>query len=404
MSVQSEITRLQNAKADIKTALANKSVTVPDNVTLDGYANYIDQIQAGGGSSEPTYMETETATINVNPPFTTILSAGTNPYSSVTENIEDNDVEYTFYSSALYNRIFNNSENSNHTATKSQCDAIWYLPTWMFKGTGNTYADMRDTMYLPCRRWSTSMLTDKTTTDFGVYDKQSQVPQISGTILNVHYRNLDDLCLNSERYSRTSGVCGNLHWNLYVNNTKITDVTASAVNTTYAFGRSTVESATIGGDVADYAFNDCTSLTSLTLGQASSRTIGTNAFYTAKIENALNFTEDELTIGNMAFRGNNIPTLSFSGKVSLGQQAFYGNTTLTSVSFGGETTIGANVFNGCSNLTTIRLLNSNVTFPSIGSNAFNNVPASGTIYAPTGTDVSALTNISQLSGWTVEYV
>lgn len=129
MSVQSEITRLQNAKADIKTALANKSVIVPDATKLDDYADYIDQIQTGGGSSEPTYMETETATINVNPPFTTILSAGTKPYSSVTENIEDNDVEYTFYSSTFYNRIFNNLENGNHTATKSQCDAIWYLPT-----------------------------------------------------------------------------------------------------------------------------------------------------------------------------------------------------------------------------------------------------------------------------------
>lgn len=247
------------------------------------------------------------------------------------------------------------------------------------------------------------MLTDKTTTDFGVYDKQSKAPVIINNI-NIHYRNLDDLCLNSERYSRTAGVCSTVHWNLYVNNTKITDVTASAVNTTYAFAYSTVESATIGGDVAVSAFKECSSLTSLTFGQASSRTIGGSAFYSAKVENALNFTEDELTIGNAAFRDNKIPTLSFSGKVSLGQQAFYGNTTLTSVSFGGETTIGANVFNGCSNLTTIRLLNSNVTFPSIGSNAFKYVPASGTIYAPTGTDVSALTSISQLSGWTVVYV
>lgn len=48
MSVQSEITRLQNAKAAIKAAIEGKGVTVPDGTLLDGMAALIESIEAGG--------------------------------------------------------------------------------------------------------------------------------------------------------------------------------------------------------------------------------------------------------------------------------------------------------------------------------------------------------------------
>lgn len=45
MTIASEITRLQWAKADIKTAIESKWVTVPANAKLDTYDDYIWQIQ-----------------------------------------------------------------------------------------------------------------------------------------------------------------------------------------------------------------------------------------------------------------------------------------------------------------------------------------------------------------------
>ena len=51
MSIASEITRLQQAKADIKTAIENKGVTVPSDATLDAYDGYIDDIEQGGGGT-----------------------------------------------------------------------------------------------------------------------------------------------------------------------------------------------------------------------------------------------------------------------------------------------------------------------------------------------------------------
>ena len=47
MSVATELNRIISAKADIKTATADKGVTIPDDKLIDEYADYIDQIQTG---------------------------------------------------------------------------------------------------------------------------------------------------------------------------------------------------------------------------------------------------------------------------------------------------------------------------------------------------------------------
>ena len=45
MSVSSEITRLQGAKADLRTSIQAKGVTVPASAKLDAYPDYVDAIQ-----------------------------------------------------------------------------------------------------------------------------------------------------------------------------------------------------------------------------------------------------------------------------------------------------------------------------------------------------------------------
>ncbi len=54
MSIATEITRLQNAKAAIKTAIEGKGVTVPAATKFDGMASLIEAIEAGGGGSSWT--------------------------------------------------------------------------------------------------------------------------------------------------------------------------------------------------------------------------------------------------------------------------------------------------------------------------------------------------------------
>lgn len=61
MSIESEITRLTTAKADLKTAIENKGVTVPSDATLDAYADYVDNISTGG---DPTKKWTTDGIMN----------------------------------------------------------------------------------------------------------------------------------------------------------------------------------------------------------------------------------------------------------------------------------------------------------------------------------------------------
>lgn len=59
MSISDEILRLQTAKSDLATSIANKGVTVPASATLDDYPALVDSIQTGGGSSLPYDAEVE---------------------------------------------------------------------------------------------------------------------------------------------------------------------------------------------------------------------------------------------------------------------------------------------------------------------------------------------------------
>lgn len=52
MSIATEITRLQTAKTDLKTAIEGKGVTVPSATKIDGYADLVDSIETGGGGGD----------------------------------------------------------------------------------------------------------------------------------------------------------------------------------------------------------------------------------------------------------------------------------------------------------------------------------------------------------------
>lgn len=71
MSIQTELSRIINAKSAIKAAIEGKGVTVPDTTRLDGMAPLIESIEAGGGGGSVE-------------PFTKIIS-GTITFAGKTE-------------------------------------------------------------------------------------------------------------------------------------------------------------------------------------------------------------------------------------------------------------------------------------------------------------------------------
>lgn len=94
MSIQTELTRITNAKAAIKTAIEGKGVTVPDGTLLDGMASLIESIEAGGGGSgnfaTGTFTTTDDITSNVvinhnlgvKPKFIIVLNCNSITFSS----------------------------------------------------------------------------------------------------------------------------------------------------------------------------------------------------------------------------------------------------------------------------------------------------------------------------------
>jgi len=96
MSIASEITRLINAKAAIRSAIQAKGVTVPSTVKLDQFALYIAAIETSGGSepiitvSEPVFsFSNNTITITCSTDGSTIYYK------------ESNDADYSVYSSPI---------------------------------------------------------------------------------------------------------------------------------------------------------------------------------------------------------------------------------------------------------------------------------------------------------------
>ena len=63
MSVQTELQRIIQAKADIIDSIEAKGVTVPSGTTIDNLDDYVDQIQQGGGDTKEKWTEAEMFTI-----------------------------------------------------------------------------------------------------------------------------------------------------------------------------------------------------------------------------------------------------------------------------------------------------------------------------------------------------
>ena len=120
MSIASEISRLQQAKEDLATAIGNKGVTVSVSATLDDFADYVDDIVTG-----ITPTGTKSITTNGTHDVTNYASASVAvPASAVdsgTKSITTNGThDVVGYASANVNVPSSGIDTSDATATSAE--------------------------------------------------------------------------------------------------------------------------------------------------------------------------------------------------------------------------------------------------------------------------------------------
>lgn len=145
--------------------------------------------------------------------------------------------------------------------------------------------------------------------------------------------------------------------------------TSSPTSTTYYIPSSLKSVTVTGGNILHGAFDDCSGLTSITIGNGVT-SIGDSTFYNCSGLTSITIPDSVTRIGNSAFLGcSGLTSVTIPDSVtSIGDSAFYGCSGLTSVTIpDSATSIGSCAFRDCTGLTSVTIGNS-VT--SIGNEAF----------------------------------
>lgn len=123
-----------------------------------------------------------------------------------------------------------------------------------------------------------------------------------------------------------------------------------------AYSKATLKTVEIGkGEIGDSAFNGCTSLTNVTLGDGVT-SIGTSAFLKCTQLPSITIGNGVTSIGKNAFNGCTALTNANIGSGAIGANAFQDCSRLANVTLGdGVTSIGANAFLRCTELTSMNI-------------------------------------------------
>lgn len=333
MSIASEIERLQNAKADIKTSIESKGVTVPSNETLDNYSDYIDSIQTGGGGTTSVFKK---------------------------------DVNFYDYDGTIVNSYTKDEflalnslpENPTHSGLTSQgwnwslSDAQEYVSDYGKLEIGQMYItdDGKTRIYITLEEGRTSpylgfAINGTATIEWGDGSTQDVTGTSTSTVISTKhdYANSGDYIISLSS-DDTITLLGN---NSYGGSQVLWNNTGSnSPNHTYRNG---IKKILFGNNVnfGSYALSNCYLLNSVSIPNTFN-SMGTNTFrfcYSLK----------------SVIIPNNV--------TSMGSNTFSRCTLLTSVSIPKSiTTFGTYVFDGCNSLASITIPN---TVTNIGTNNFN---------------------------------
>lgn len=177
MSVQSEITRLQNAKAAIKAAIEGKGVTVPNGTLLDGMASLIESIQAGSGGFEniqtvtgsftpESLIETETQSVPSTAAFTVEHNAGFVPRAAIAYTGTFGTSKLTLYAAIVNGLDVHNYYTISTYSVHQYYSNKRYINESIIKASKNTW---NDSVFTIAHEYNMIQLSSGTTVNWVVF-------------------------------------------------------------------------------------------------------------------------------------------------------------------------------------------------------------------------------------------
>jgi hypothetical protein len=272
MSVATELTRIQTAKADIKASIEAKGVTIPSDALIDEYADYVDEIQTGGGGGNEDLIdliERDITSFNI-PSGTTKIGNyafyGCSGLTSVTiPDSVTNIGQYAFlYCSSLTSITISDNVTVIGEAAFRNCSGLTSIDI------PDSVTSIGNGAFYGCNRLTSLVLNGGgvigSGTSYGTQGAFQNCTGLSNVTISNSVTSLGINCFNS---------CSYRNFNSVVIPDSVTYIGM------YCFsGCSYLNSITIGNGITNIdqqAFVNCARLTSLTINATTPPTLGANA-------------------------------------------------------------------------------------------------------------------------------
>ena len=398
MSISTEIARLQNAKASIKTSIENKGVTVPSSTKLDGYSALIDTIHTG------SQVTVESLTVTQNGTYQESGKA----YSPVTVNVQGggggvnngNDVVFIDYDGTVVASYSKDDlempANPSHTGLTAQgwnwsqaeieAQLTAYPEQTVYVGQMYITDDGDTRLYVHFEEGRTSPylglgVNGTVTIDWG---DNSATDTLTGTSLTTvsniqHIYQAGDYVIKLTPTNGSFSIFG-------VSNTshllKVSTATTANISKVYTNAVRKVELGT-NVSIGSFAFNFCLSLISVTIPDGVT-SIGNNTFQNCYSLASITIPDGVTSIGAYAFQNcSSLASITIpDGVTSIRNSTFQNCYSLASITIpDGVTSIGTYAFGSCYGMVEYHFLST--TPPTLATSAFQNIQSDCTIYVPT---------------------
>ena len=404
MNIQTELTRITNAKAAVKAAIEGKGVTVPDGTLLDGMAPLIESIEAGGVGVQPDWNQNDSTQPDYikNRPFytgdpvETVLVEESTVSFTAENGMSEGELKSTFsatvgetykvyWDGAAYECACVNFDgmliigNLSIIGAGSDTGEPFIVSVnngvGIQIGTADTSAS--HTISISATAVVVVKIDEKYLSDTVATKSEVEVAQTTANSAKS-----EALDLAARMFGHTSVVDKAFYRDETLSITSLPACIESIGNLAFSGCTNLALTSLPSGltSIGEFAFDGCTNL-ALTSLPSRITSIGDNAFdgctnlaltsLPSGLTSISNFAFDGCTnlaltslpsgitsIGNYAFFScYNLALTSLpSGLTSIGNYAFQYCTNLTSITFTGTpTSIGSNAFSGCTNLTTINV-------------------------------------------------